>query len=276
MKTKFKSFLIEGSEEIHQTMYPTLYADDVQDLTKYLEENCASAWKAFQKYRGARSIYRGVTDDFGEVVLGEYGKGSRFAKNTSDLYRMLIDTSPGFSEYPKRGKSLIASTDQEYANGYGETYLVLPFDGAPIGVCQYEDMFDTDVPVFGSSMPISSFSMQLCTAIEIHKSVRLTLDELKQKIDQIGVDKVIKRLTGNWKSESAREAYGINNGADFINAIHSHTINPKAMSTTLTTSNAIFNNASFFGTNSREVWFSGKCVMIHSDVVSRLHLHHVK
>ena len=103
----------------------------------FVAKNCQDAVKAW--FKGYR-IYRGVQNSY-----GKYGyikpTTERYSANTLNFYTLIINNHPIWKQYPKR--QIIASTDQGDAMGYGYLYLVLPVNGAKIGICRNPDMWDS-------------------------------------------------------------------------------------------------------------------------------------
>ncbi len=89
------------------------------------------------------TIYRGNSSLKGEYGYINPAKGSDRASAfaTSNHYTILLDNLPSWRKYPKRSKSVIATTDEEGADQRGGTLIVLPYDGADIGVCPEDDIW---------------------------------------------------------------------------------------------------------------------------------------
>jgi len=56
------------------------------------------------------------------------------------LYNSMINTKSDWKDYPNRNKSVIFTNNLEYAETYGEPFIVVPQRGR-IGICPTEDMF---------------------------------------------------------------------------------------------------------------------------------------
>jgi len=108
----------------------------------YIERHCKKALSSITRY----PIYRGNRHIDGEYFLtnpknfGE--RKSPFADE--NYYNLLLSNLPAWSQYPKRNKSVICTTDYENASnrGRGIAHYVLPVDGAKIGVCPRDDIWD--------------------------------------------------------------------------------------------------------------------------------------
>lgn len=68
----------------------------------------------------------------------------RKSANTSNEYTVLVDNLPAWKEYPKRSESLICTNlnNLGYTWDYGETFIILPENGANIGVCSSYDFWN--------------------------------------------------------------------------------------------------------------------------------------
>jgi hypothetical protein len=89
-------------------------------------------------------IYRGNNEDapFLYIKPSNYERESPYAVN--NYYNLLLSNLPSWSKYPKRNKSVICTTEYDVADRYKNSdfpYLVLPKDGAEIGVCPENDIW---------------------------------------------------------------------------------------------------------------------------------------
>lgn len=96
-----------------------------------------------EAYNAPVAIFRGV-GGYGDYVYIDPSKSKqpRVSANTANYYTLIIDNSPKWKKYPKRSKSLICSTDESYANDFGNTYRVYPINGSNIGVCPHRDIWE--------------------------------------------------------------------------------------------------------------------------------------
>ena len=92
-------------------------------------------------------IYRGLDIIQGDFYMVDPTKGhERESRNTTNHYTLLMDNLKAWSKYPKRGKSIICSTDVSKAKGYGysgNTFRVFPYDNAKIGLAPERDIWDS-------------------------------------------------------------------------------------------------------------------------------------
>jgi hypothetical protein len=134
---KFKSYLLtEGRSKTLQE----------KEFIKLLKSDYTDAVKMLDKKNGI--IYRGLngSDTF---MITDPRKGKlRRSANTSNEYTLLVDNLPEWKDYPKRGRSLICTTNKYYAGGYGSLRIVLPKNGANLGLCYREDFWDCFTEIY--------------------------------------------------------------------------------------------------------------------------------
>ena len=156
----------------------------VQETAKIIKKNCSAALKTYNKGYG---IYRGITtyQSDGDFVLIDPKKHTRDSANTYNYYTLINDNSPKWKKYPKRSKSIVCTTDQSRAKEYGDgdVYVVFPFNGSKIGVCNADDYwvsFDYVNWAFG------------------YVSLREFNDDLQKLFDIEYVNKYIGDIDGYW------------------------------------------------------------------------------
>lgn len=88
-------------------------------------------------------IIRGMRDT-GDYLWIEGIRGRRSA-NTTNEYTTLLDNLPSWRQYPKRSESLICTTTDSngYPYDFGDVYIILPSNGANIGVCRSFDLWSS-------------------------------------------------------------------------------------------------------------------------------------
>ena len=107
----------------------------------FLNEKCSTALRESDKNN---CIYRGVNSNYDAIVIDPKNvKKKRISANTTNYYTLLMDNSSSWKQYPKRSESIICSTDICNADSYGILYEIFPLDGAKIGVCSDEDVWDS-------------------------------------------------------------------------------------------------------------------------------------
>jgi hypothetical protein len=138
------------------------------------------AAKASEKKDGR--IYRGMNTNHGDFSFVQPSQFTRKSKNTLNAYTLLIDNLPAWKAYPKRSKSIIASSDYSRATDYGNgggIYCVFPENGAKIGVCPTADIWNS----FSRSMAVDmhTFNHSLRNLIMLAYNTKdLYVEEFKE------------------------------------------------------------------------------------------------
>jgi hypothetical protein len=136
MMITFKQFLSEeGSGRLKEINPETALTLIMQNCMGYIE-----AVKA-----GSRQIWRGTYNN-APILIGDSNLGSpRKSANTYNYYTLFMDNSPQWSEFPKRSRSFICSTSSSTSNGFGDLFIVLPYDDAHVGVTPRYDLWQAFV-----------------------------------------------------------------------------------------------------------------------------------
>lgn len=99
--------------------------------------------KAYKVHTIDYPIFRGVRG-YGEYVYIDPSKSvePRISRNTNNYYTLMIDNFSNWNKYPKRSKSIICTTDYQYASHMSsKVYRVFPENGSYIGVCPMDDIW---------------------------------------------------------------------------------------------------------------------------------------
>lgn len=107
----------------------------IEEAMKLIWENCRDFIK------NDSVVYRGIYDTKSTALIVSPANFVRKSRNTSNFYTLLMDNLPAWKKYPKRSKSIICTTNRNYAEDMGESYRVFPFDGSKIGVCPEDDLW---------------------------------------------------------------------------------------------------------------------------------------
>lgn len=125
--------------------------------------------EAFFKAKQGHIIYRGAKkyDDSSEFLGLLYTPGKRISENSSNIYnKLLSDLFPSWQKFPKRSESIIATFSIEKAGIYvdinGMLYVILPKNGARIGVCPKKDMWVSFNNFPFSISNLSQFNTAFC------------------------------------------------------------------------------------------------------------------
>lgn len=134
-------FILENDNDPRSQNHDSLSFEQVYAL---LKTNCSEALKAFST---GHQIYKGLQ------LTGNFYKTDpslieRASANTYNYYTILFSNLPNWKAYPKRSRSLICSTSYQKAKSYAagnNPFLVMPFDGARIGICPTEDIWTSSM-----------------------------------------------------------------------------------------------------------------------------------
>jgi hypothetical protein len=109
---------------------------DLENAIGVIQDYCMQAYKG---YTNGSRIYRGMQYDTDYYYIDPKSGKPRVSANTMNYYTLINDNSPYWKKYPKRSESLICTTDKDISEEYGISYVVLPYNGAKIGVCPAND-----------------------------------------------------------------------------------------------------------------------------------------
>lgn len=278
-KTTLKDFLIEATVVDHPDRKKTfiknadkLEKKDLKKLYKKLMRDCPSAFTHLLENKSG--IFRGEIhqnkkgeDIYRDVWITDYSKGIREAQNTQDYYRLLIDEVFQRKNFPLRKRSMICSTDDEYAAGYGDLFYVLPFEHVNIASLNARDIFEIDVPFLNDTLDVDSLS-HLFYAI-ISKSGKnqidsedLTIQSLSKTLSSIDFNVIIKsleRLDLIKDVNSLKSKFKIENSDDLIEYCIK-ALEKASNKFTLRRPKEFYRKPP----KHSEIWFSGKAYLIYS------------
>lgn len=129
---------------------PSEYRKGLTVLHKF--ENPAQAAKAIKEHfsdslwmvKQNAPFWRGTSDSL-DLSIVDPTQTQRRSENTSNLYTIIFDTHPERANWPKRSRSLIATTNSDYASSYGRMYAVIPANGSLIGAVNRGDIWNTEL-----------------------------------------------------------------------------------------------------------------------------------
>lgn len=227
-------------------------------IMKNASEAVAALKNGHAIYKGFRKGFEKNFDYTSPVLISDPKKSIRKSKNTSNHYTLLFSNLPSWSKYPKRNRSLIATTNVNWASQYGEPYLILPFDGAKIGVCNHGDMWDTIYPEVGTG-EIDKFVDILSNNDVSDISYDMLISDIFRKKDNLG-----KKTVYGWKftSKFNKDLKQCKTKSDVIFLLSSY-LSPKNGNFQLVPINRI----PIFQRAAHEVWTDSKSYLIHVDSV---------
>jgi len=109
-------------------------------------------------------IYRGVlsfNDDYG-IIDSNKGKPRKSAVSLNYM-TLLMDNLPSWKKFPLRSKSVICTTDLRQSNGYGNSYIIIPFDNAKVRICPENDIWNSFSFLTDLSIDVYAFTNNVLT-----------------------------------------------------------------------------------------------------------------
>ena len=94
--------------------------DDIETIKKIFKEHC-------KKIDPLAPLWRGMRDT-GDYAILDGSKVSRKSKHGSNLHTVMFSEIFKGTKFPRRDKCIIATTEQSYAETYGELYAIFPYD----------------------------------------------------------------------------------------------------------------------------------------------------
>lgn len=219
---------------------------------------------AIEKFKKGIAIYRGgkyFNDDKIIYKNPSTRTTNRLSSNTFNYYTLWMDNNPQWASFPKRGKSLICSTNLETANSYGKPMVVVPLINCTIGVCPDHDLWYCFQKV-DSLMKFSDWlNNHFRTQWPNEDNDDITYQQLIQKLKEVKPDPV----NNHWYLglEKLLQTYG--NAEEVIREV----LDPVENNFTLTTwiqFNKRFNDVE----DGNEVWLGAPCLLIDPHYFSNL------
>lgn len=114
---------------------------DEDTAMELLSKKCG---KSFDHYNKTGVVlYRGMPGN-GDYYQIDPKSSTRRSQYTDNYYTLVMDNDPRWSKFPKRSESLICTTREGKASGYGGTVMqVFPYDGANFGVASGDDIWES-------------------------------------------------------------------------------------------------------------------------------------
>lgn len=86
-------------------------------------------------------IFKGITSSKYLTFTLNSNNYERKSANTLNYYTILFDNLSSWKEYPKRSRSHICSTFEQYSKNYGNIYVVIPLENQKIAICSKDDIY---------------------------------------------------------------------------------------------------------------------------------------
>ena len=150
---------------------------------------------AYNQYLEGNAIYRGLR---GSATYPYWivnpAKSYRVSRNTNNFYTGLLDKLPAWKDYPKRSRSIICSSNPAYCESYGNVVVVLPVNGAKIGVCPEEDIWGSFRKTVYDRLGLKSMGEFNNFFVGALEKINHTLGELARGLTEDNYDLFMKRM----------------------------------------------------------------------------------
>lgn len=261
----FKQFINEAVISPWEVT-PTKSAEAIQ----WLKANASEELK-----RGLL-IYRGFdksSGGFNNISFIDSSVGERTSTGSNNVYQLMMDSSNNMRNIPSRSKSFICTDDWEIAQAYGKLSIMFPLKGTPVAVGQSGDylvstMIDSPLDlIVPPSSSISSMSKIIGSRLGLVGDKRSGIDfkMTKSKFedylssksneeiwDAIHIPKDVQENKLQKLVKSGRTAF-----ETFCDVY----VTPESMSV-----QSFKYGSKTIPKDEREMWFSGKALVIQEDV----------
>ncbi len=259
---KFEAYLLTESR---------LKTINTTEFTKYVDTQYSDAYEKWFE-NDYNYIWRGMTHKT-TAAIGD-GKAATKRKSawTSNHSTLFLDNDPSWSKFPKRSESFICSTAKGKAADYGSLYSVLPKNGANIGVCPEDDIWNSFSRTMNSGTIYEFNRMLLDLFYKLEKEghkIPLQDDDYGKMVKSF---KEVKKLVDSehplwFKELLADDGFYYNYGNIFRNNsfdgdildLMKQVYDPKKNGFKIVKSGADI-------ALNREVWMSGTCLFVNRDM----------
>lgn len=265
----FKQYLTEAVVKKWQTD-----SISMQDAIDLLNTHCKSGLTSVANggvlFRGFNSgAERGK-----KYMLVDSSAGIRTSRDSNNAYQLMMDTSAEMTAFPSRSKSFICTTSLRTAHVFARsdpdgTMAMIPFDGTTLGVCAGDDMFAKRV---GSNYlfrgDVEELSKKMANFLTGFPGSPNYLKKGAKITDAALCNRILSKC--NYvELVQALESHGFKNAKGLANEIITKYPKDKrfnAMSDIIITPKTLKVKTATIGSalpRDREVWFSGKAIMIN-------------
>jgi hypothetical protein len=230
---------------------PKYTTQDDTSAVEMLRTHCSDAlWMLTSN----TPIYRGdkqLTSEAGFLYV-DPSETVRKSKNTTNFYTSVFDAIPSWADWPKRSRSFIGSSDPRTAGAFGgggRPWILIPFNGVQIGVCSGSDLWDTPVRLSTRNYMIDDLN-------SVFAGVNCEEYSDLDKLSDSDLSLLNKRLRTQFQT--------ISDVKWWVGDAYS----PQSLQLEKYTTSTL--PKTLMARGSREVWVSGKCVMISPSMWDRL------
>lgn len=248
MKTN-KSNLVNCSfrDFINESSYKKPLTED--EVIKLIKTKCKDI-----DFENKRYLLRSMSSS-DDMVLLTGQDGERKSISTTNHYTKIIDHNLKGTGYPLRSKSIICSNSLYFVHRFAKKdenkiFVILPFDGVKIGVCEDEDIWDSYVELNGNKREIASLNPVYVRSGVEDTSFETIVDGIAKSLedDESPLKRLFKDKDKNKIKEDLEKAYS-------IEALKFSLIESKDIS-----------KLEF----SRECWIGGSCIAIRKSVFDEM------
>lgn len=215
--------------------------DEVKD---WIKSNASGTLKAY-KDRSCR-IYRGTNAPYETYLINPKESPNRMSANTSNIYTLFINHDPSWKEYPKR--EIICTTDK-FETYHSRSFIVIPKNGAKIGVCPSNDIWNSETK-YSTSLDQFNDTIMNLFYITDKRNQLATFARLKKAFKSIDDNK--HKLEG---SDLIKDY--IKSGKSFYE-FYASIMNPEKMGFKVVKVGYEFSDS-----DRREVWLDTECLLIN-------------
>jgi hypothetical protein len=247
----FKEYLDEAAI----TKTPMYKKYDIDEAVKIYKTKCSDAtWMAIKD----KPLYRGESQRLGgyKAYTVNPALTRRQSENTTNYYTTILDNNPLMNAYPKRSRSFVCSTRLNYTQGFGDPYVVIPYNGVKIGVCSGHDLWRTRVTLFGIFVTINRMNDYWEDIPEIKPSSWRSFLKFAGKLEA-GDEKAIEVFRKAFEIHDMGTLHEFAN--QFITDIYK-AYSPQSLEFDVCTTKDIHHNL-----GEQEVWVGGPVLMIEAD-----------
>lgn len=279
----FKNYLLEALKQKTVTL---------EEAAKFIAKNCSDIWNNPTK------IYRGMDDRNPPFIIVDPANSNteRKAAFTINFANVFLSNITTWSEFPKRNKSIVATTNRNFAGNYGNVYCVFPVNGTKIAICSNEDFWYS----FSKTLneidinSIDDFNLFIVEFIDVIKSIKTgkvsnsisynvdgnSVAQRTEKYEYVvqdleEVDQILSTSSNNVITITIENNLSrASLGKKFVRLIKKHGSCYKAIEALLDSKKNNFNLATCSTINPKlknnEVWFSDKAVLVLEDEIEEL------
>ncbi len=229
-----------------------------EQFNELLQKNCSDI---LQKYKQKNDlILRGAKQLFTYGYVNPLTSSRTSAYADFNFYTILMDELlPSWKNMPKRSKSVIATNNENKAGEYGNVFIIYPYNGSKIGICDDADIWD-GFPYLDLT-PLNElnwFLDDMCDVFNIkNNNDKQTLIKLFNEIDDLNYEELMEKLynTKSNRNEDFIRSYLHSSEDEFIVFLDNQMNPNKNKFKSLTTKNYSLKD------DSNEIWIEGECIL---------------